>query len=90
MVNTNKAILRSDRLEWSDEAPELTPEDGPVAVHVTILDQPAPTMEPLAQGQRMAAALEALAETKVFIEIDDSVAWERETRTDRALPDRES
>lgn len=90
MLNTYKAILKGDRLEWSGEAPELIPEDRPVAVHVTILDEEGVLVpERLSQGQRMAAALEQLAATPALADIADPVAWERETRQDRSLPDRD-
>ena len=90
MLNTYKAILKGDRLEWSGEAPELTPEDRPVAVHVTILDEEGVLVpKHLSQGQCMAAALEQLAATHALADIADPVAWERETRQDRTLPDRD-
>ena len=47
---TYKAILRGNRLEWSDKKPEgLTPERE-LPVSVTILDEP----ESPGQGSRMA------------------------------------
>ncbi len=90
MLNTYKAILKGDRLEWSGEAPELPPEGRPVAVHVTILDEEGALVpKHLSQGQRMAAALEQLAATQALADIADPVAWEREVRQDRTLPDRD-
>ncbi|MBV9791837.1 MAG: hypothetical protein JOZ51_26850 [Chloroflexi bacterium] len=70
MLNTYKAVLQGDRLEWNDEAPGLTP-DQPVAVYVTILDESVPSSSDLSQGQRMAAALERLAATSVFKDVVD-------------------
>lgn len=89
MLNTYKAVLQGDHLEWSDEAPVLTP-DQPVAVYVTILGESAPPSIAISQGQRMAAALERLAATSAFKDITDPVSWQREARHDQSLPDRES
>ncbi len=40
------------------------------------------------QGEQLAAIMEALAQLNAFSEINDPVAWQREIRQDRALPDR--
>ena len=89
MLSTYKALLKGDRLEWRGEAPELASEDRPVAVHVTILDDDGLVSRHPSQGQQMAVALEQLAAVQALSEIVDPVAWERETRQDRALPDRD-
>jgi hypothetical protein len=89
MLNTYKAILRGNHLEWDGDAPDhLVPEDA-VAVYVTI---PEKLVVPSAaeQGQRMAAALEQLAAVNALPDLTDPVAWEREIRQDRPLPDRET
>jgi hypothetical protein len=41
-------------------------------------------------GERMAAALERLAEIHALAEIDDAAAWERALRQERALPARDA
>jgi hypothetical protein len=89
MLSTYKAMLQGDHLEWSDEAPSLT-RDQPVAVYVTILDEGAPSSKAVSQGQRMAAALERLAATGAFQDVVDPASWQRETRHDRPLPDRDA
>jgi hypothetical protein len=90
MLNTYKAILRGNHLEWDGDAPDhLAPEDE-VVVYVTILDEPAVTSAVTQQGQRMAAALEQLAAINALPDLTDPVAWEREIRQDRPLPDRET
>jgi hypothetical protein len=89
MPNTYKAILRGNHLEWNEDAPDhLAPEDA-VAVYVTILDEPVVPSTVTQQGQRMATALEQLAAVNALADLTDPVAWERETRQDRPLPDRE-
>ncbi len=89
MLSTYRAILKGNRLEWSDEAPDLNTEEHPVAVHVTILEETAPLREQITQGQRMAAALERLAALHALADLTDPATWEREIRQDRPLPDRE-
>jgi len=84
MLNTYKAVLRGNRLEWSDEVPDRLAEDRPVKVSVTILEDNA------GQGQRMADALEKLAHLNAASAITDPAAWEREQREDRHLPGRDS
>jgi hypothetical protein len=90
MLPTYRAILRGNRLEWRGNAGKHVPTDRPVAVHVTLLDEPlieADAKEP-DQGARMARALERLAEIHAMADINDAAAWEREARQDRALPGR--
>jgi hypothetical protein len=83
--DTYRAILRGDRLEWTDRSPlELNPEQ---LVEVTILDAPDHTAD---RGKRMAEALEKLAASDAFAEISDPVEWQREIRKDRPLPGRDA
>ncbi len=90
MLHTYKAILIGDRLEWDDEAPEPTPRERPVPVHVTILDDALLPAQRQARGQQMTAALERLAATTTLASISDPVAWQREARNDRRLPERDA
>jgi len=89
MLSAYKAVVRRDDqghdlLEWSEGAPEHLAENRPVRVSVTILEASA------AQGERMADALEKLAQLNVTSAIKDPAAWEREQREDRDLPGRHS
>lgn len=84
MVKTYKAVLRANRLEWSEEIPERLTDERPVKVSVTILESDA------GQGQQMAEALEGLARSDVGSSIPDPAAWEREQRDDRNVPGRDS
>jgi len=88
MLQTYKATLRGNYLEWSGEAPDHLGEEQTVEVHVTLLKETA-TSSTVAQGRRMAEALEKLAALNVFSEVSDPAAWQREQRQDRALPDRD-
>lgn len=84
MLHTYKAVLRGDRIEWIDTPP---PAAGPTPVHITLLEDArgGPIRD---RGRAMAEALEALAGTGAFADIDDPAAWQRELRRDRLLPRR--
>jgi len=90
MLQTYKAILRGNHLEWKGDAPEYPEMEQPVEVHVTILREAASSSSSMPQGKRMAAALENLASLNALSEISDPSAWQREQRQDRALPDRDA
>jgi len=87
MVSTYRALLRGNRLEWLEEAPE-SQTNHPLHVQVTILEQ-GTVAEDLSRGQAMAALLEHLAARGALSDITDPVIWQRELRQDRALPGRE-
>jgi hypothetical protein len=89
MLNTYKAILRGNHLEWNEDAPDHLRQEDAVMVYVTILDEPVVLSAVIQQGQRMAAALEQLAAINALADLTDPVTWEREIRQDRPLPDRE-
>lgn len=86
MLRTYKAILHGDQVEWLEQPPEKS---RPVQVHITVLEEPAAELTH-ERGRVMAEALLALAQRGTFADITDPVAWQRELRTERVLPDRES
>ena len=83
-METYRAILKGNRLEWTDQGPvDLGPEQP---VEVTILDG----LDQMAnRRKRMAEALEKLAASDAFSEISDPVEWQREIRKDRPLSGRD-
>jgi hypothetical protein len=87
MVRTYRALLRGNRLEWLEEAPE-SENDHPLRVQVTILDQ-GTAAEEVSRGQAMAALLEQIAARGRLAAIEHPVKWQREIRQDRPLPGRE-
>jgi hypothetical protein len=90
MLQTYKAVLRGDRLEWHDQPPTTIDADQPVAVHVTILDDTSPEAYAPAPGHHMAEILEQLAQLQALPDITDPVAWERTIRMERSLPNRDA
>ena len=88
MLNTYKAILKGNHLEWSEDVPTQITNDKAIEVFVTILDKPVVTPDKEEPGRLMAEALNQLAEINAQSKITDPLAWEREVRQDRALPDR--
>lgn len=89
MLQTYKATLRGNRLEWNDSAPQAVADDQPVAVYVTILDEPHAFSSKRLSGQQMAAILEQLAQHPTLASISDPIAWQREQRGERTLAGRE-
>lgn len=88
MLQTYKATLRGNHLEWRGDAPRQT-ENTEIEVHVTILTESHLSSDRVAQGKKMAEALEKLASVNALADIADPSAWQREQRQDRQLPDRE-
>ena len=86
MITTYKARLKGNRLDWQDEAPKQ--QSGDVAVLVTIL-QEAPLEACHSSGHRSIDILSRLANKPSMATIPDPVAWQKEQRQARDLPDRE-
>jgi hypothetical protein len=90
VLPTYRAILRGNRLEWRGDARQHPAVDRPLAVYVTVLDEPMGAGDAAEQGARMAEALARLAEIHALADIEDASSWERETRRERALPGRDA
>jgi hypothetical protein len=87
MLQTFRATLRGDLLEWGEEVGGNLRDDRPVQVLVTILEGE-PITEINGRGQRMAAALEKLAQAQAFAGTDP-LLWQQDVRQDRELPGRD-
>jgi hypothetical protein len=85
MLQTYRAILRGDRIDWIDTPPDL---QGDTEVQITFV-QPESAEERRARGQKAAAALERIARAGGIRSIPDPSAWQREIRQDRPLPGRD-
>ena len=90
MLTTYKATLKGNCLEWEDGIPAHLAKEKTVKVYVTILDESEIPPVVAGQGERMAAALEQLAAGNALRDVTDPMAWQREVRRDRPLPDRNS
>ena len=60
MYITYPAILRGKQLEWNQETPRLN-KDSATSVYVTIMEEMPESDKQASQGERMAQALETLA-----------------------------
>ena len=89
MLQTYRAVLRGNWLEWIGAAPEQVKAENEITVEVTILGDAWAESVERERGLKMAEALEALAEVNALADITDPVAWQREIREDRPLPGRE-
>jgi hypothetical protein len=85
MLPTYPAVIRDGRIEWTGDVPQDLPQDQPVRVYVTLIDQPAAA----GSGEQAAAVLRQIAAAGGLASIPDPDAWEREQRRDRSLPGRE-
>ena len=90
MLETYKAILRGDRIEWSGDAPEQLDAQQEVEVVVTILQSAATSSPAASTGKAMAEALEKLAATNSVSGISNPSTWQREQRRERDLPGRDA
>lgn len=86
MLDTYRALLHGNRLEWQGAEPEKLPLDRGVEVFVTILDEEDSPTTAKARGAAMAAALERLAAAGGPKSFGDAAEWERHTRGERPLP----
>lgn len=84
MPRTYRAILHGDRVEWIDSPPKGR---RATQIRIILLESDADTQE--ARGRAMAAALEELARAGGVRSIADPVEWQRSTREERPLPERE-
>jgi len=82
MLQTFRAWLRGNQLEWVDEVPDVG--DRLLQVHVTVLDEGA-IVEPHKRGQQMAEILEKLANSTSVMDNIDPLRWQQETRQDRSV-----
>jgi hypothetical protein len=78
-----KAILHGDRIEWVDSPPEW---QNPISVQISPIEDHSASKE---RGLMMAESLQELAREGGLSSISDPIAWQRDLRIDRSLPQRE-
>lgn len=84
MADSYRAVLKGDRLEWTDVVPSHLATEQPLGVTILEAQDHLPD-----RRRRMAEALEKLAAIDAFSGISEPSEWQREIRKDRALPGRE-
>lgn len=84
-MRTYKAILRDNQIEWLECPPETA---GALQVYITFPEEQDSEFSSN-RGKLMAEVLAELARRDTFAAIPDPVAWQRELRAERALPDRD-
>jgi len=89
MLTTLKATVQGDKLHWLDSPDDLLPANQPVPVLVTILNGQS-DVSAEEQARRRVAALQKLAALNALSTVSDPAQWQRETRDDRPLPDRDA
>ena len=87
MLETYKATLRGDKIEWETDVPTILEKENSVAVYVTIIDEADVTDSP--NGQKMAKVLKKLATKGGISTIENASEWQREQRQDRNFDGRE-
>lgn len=85
MHRTYEGTLNGNHIDWNGDAP--TPERT-LRVHVTVLEEGDEIVP--SQGSQMADALESLARSGAFAEVENPVQWQRDVREERLLPRRAS
>jgi hypothetical protein len=84
MASSYRAVIDGDHVRWIDSPPAGS---GAVEVRITVVG----TDHDRAERRKAArAALEGLAAQDGITGIEDPAAWQREARSDRVLPGRES
>ena len=86
MKRAYKAILRGDRVEWLNGAPD---EQGPLLVEITVTKELDPDEEADIVETGFPTTFKSSRTWGRSTEIEDPVAWQREIRKDRPLPGRE-
>ncbi|MDE0140931.1 MAG: hypothetical protein OXI80_00285 [Caldilineaceae bacterium] len=84
-MRTYKAILRDNQIEWLECPPETS---GALQVYITFPEEQDSEFSSN-RGRLMAEVLAELSRRDTFAAIPDPVAWQRELRAERALPDRD-
>jgi len=86
MLDTYKAILKGNHVEWTDDHPVPACQDQEVEVLITVLYEVQTQADlHIQRGERMAQCLEKIARTGGIRGITDPVAWQRDIRKDRLI-----
>ena len=96
MIQTYRALLQGNRLEWLEEIPELIVGEASIPVHVTIDTQDKTedktgnkTGDEKERQKRGVLIREQISQTGAVRESQDAAAGQRQIRIDRPLPNRD-
>lgn len=84
MLETYKAIIHGDKIEWEKDAPQILDEKNSIAVYITVIDE----IDNLPDGKKMAEVLQTLALKGGISAIENPSEWQREQRRERNLAGR--
>lgn len=89
MLTTLKATVQGDRIRWLEDSEGAFPPTRLIQALITPLEEPSASPSSAERSQRRVIALKKLAGANAFCGIEDPLAWQRESRTERELPGRE-
>ncbi len=87
MLETYKAVLRGDKIEWETDAPKILEKKKSIAVYVIVIDEN--KVSDLPDGKKMAEALDKVASESGVSAIENASDWQRAQRVDRTFAGRE-
>jgi len=87
MLETYKATLRGDKIEWETDAPKILKKEKSVAVYITIAEEI--NVSNLSNSKKMAEVLNKIASKGGVSAIENASEWQREQRRERNLAERE-
>lgn len=87
MLETYKAMLHGDKIEWETDAPKISRSKKPLAVYVTVVDETGAVNS--SNGEKMAEILRNIAAKGGISSIGDAGEWQREQRRERQIAERE-
>ena len=87
MLETYKAKIYGDKIEWETDAPKILQKEESVAVYVTVIDESGASDLP--NGEKMAEVLKKIASRGSFSLIENASEWQREQRRERDFAERE-
>ena len=86
MLETYKATIHGDKIEWETDAPKILRTEKSVEVVVTIVDK---QVNSNANGRKMAEVLSKIANNGGIKTIENPSEWQSEQRRERNLAQRE-
>lgn len=86
MLETYKAIIHGDKIEWETNSPKILRTEKSVEVVITIVEKQTSS---IANGKKMANILSKLTNKGGIKTIENPSDWQTEQRRERNLAERE-